>query len=311
MYLQHRSVTLNIVSTSSSEQLHENAYIRGRAWTKRLSHNKVITDDRDQAVTVKSPDHGWFDSIATAYAEQRPHYPDSIFRWIASQAPDQNLCWDAACGNGQASLGLADFFATVIATDLSSNQIEAAPPHPRIQFRVASAENSGLATECCSAVICATAIHWLDVDCFNQECLRVLSPGGLLVWLGYDPIQGAPAPIQQWLDDLYLQRLKCWWPPQRRHVEARYRNLTFPGKSEQLPRNHFIVLRWSMHDLLGFISTWSALRLAKQKGTDLLPKLQKELTHLWGYEETEINLFLPLMGRWGIPKPIAIPPRLT
>ena len=72
MYSQHRSVTLNSVSTSSSEQLHENAYIQGRAWTKRLSHNKVITDDRDQAVTVKSPDHGWFDSIAAAYAEQRP-----------------------------------------------------------------------------------------------------------------------------------------------------------------------------------------------------------------------------------------------
>ncbi len=255
---------------------------------------------------MTAPSHGWFDSVAAAYAERRPHYPASVFRWIASQAPDHNLCWDAACGSGQASIGLAEEFSTVFATDLSPKQIAAAPPHPKIQFQVASAENSGLAAHCCSAVVCATAIHWLNVEHFNQEYLRVLRPGGLVVWIGYAPLIGAPELLQQWLDELYHHRLQIWWPPQRRHVETRYSDLPFPGESHSIPEHYGIELCWSRHDLLGFISTWSAIHQAQQKGVDLLPELEEELVTLWPNERAEIEIpfLLPVMGRWGIPDPI-------
>ena len=63
------------------------------------------------------------------------------------------------------------------------------------------------------AVLVAAAIHWLDVDRFNREALRVLKPKGLLVWLGYQPIEGAPKALQSWLEDLYHQRLQNFWPP--------------------------------------------------------------------------------------------------
>ena len=48
----------------------------------------------------------------------------------------QGRCWDAACGNGQASVGLARCFDHVTATDLSPEQIDAAEPHPGVTYSV-------------------------------------------------------------------------------------------------------------------------------------------------------------------------------
>ena len=139
------------------------------------------------------PHHGWFEAVADSYRSCRPGYPKTLFRWLADQAPGHQCCWDAACGSGQASVGLAAEFDRVMATDLSPAQIAAAPAHPRIHYRVAPAEDSGLQTASLDAVVVAAAIHWIDVPQFNKEVIRVLKPGGLLAWLGYDPMQGRPS----------------------------------------------------------------------------------------------------------------------
>lgn len=51
--------------------------------------------------------------------------------------------WDCACGNGQASVDLAGYFRTVYGTDLSAEQIAHAEAHPRVNYRVGLAEDSG------------------------------------------------------------------------------------------------------------------------------------------------------------------------
>ena len=62
---------------------------------------------------------------------------------------------DCATGNGQAALALAEFFENVIAIDASERQIANAPLHPRVEFRVASAEATGLAAHSCDAITVA------------------------------------------------------------------------------------------------------------------------------------------------------------
>ena len=245
-----------------------------------------------------SPKHGWFESVAESYAQQRPHYPESLFAWMSNKASSHQRCWDVACGSGQASLGLARHFHRVDATDISPSQIAAAPPHPSIHYQIAAAEDSGLPAASMDTILVAAAIHWLDVPRFNHEALRVIRPGGLMVWVGYEPPQGAPPPLQLWLDQLYGERLRNWWPPQRDHVDLHYADLPFPGASQSLPKELYISLKWSCDDLLGFIETWSALRKAGQDGHDLLPNLNIELQKLWPEEQT-IPLTLPLIGRWG------------
>ena len=246
-----------------------------------------------------SPKHGWFDSVAASYAQQRPHYPESLFAWISRKASSHKRCWDVACGSGQASLGLARHFDRVDATDLSPAQVAAAPAHSNIHYQVAAAEDSGLPNACMDAIVVAAAIHWLDVPRFNEEAFKVARPGGLMVWVGYDPPQGAPPALQLWLDQLYGERLRNWWPPQRQHVDNHYQNLPFPAISTSLPQELCISLQWSCDQLIGYIGTWSALRKAKQEGHDLLPQLSMELQRLWPSDQTTSPLIFPLMGRWG------------
>jgi ubiquinone/menaquinone biosynthesis C-methylase UbiE len=71
-------------------------------------------------------------------------YPKILFEYLSSITKDHALAWDCACGNGQASIGLAEYYEQVIATDASSAQILHAVPHLKIQYRIAHAENSGL-----------------------------------------------------------------------------------------------------------------------------------------------------------------------
>ena len=246
------------------------------------------------------PHHGWFEAVADSYRSCRPGYPKTLFRWLADQAPGHQCCWDAACGSGQASVGLAAEFDRVMATDLSPAQISAAPAHPRIHYRVAPAEDSGLQTASLDAVVVAAAIHWIDVPRFNKEVIRVLKPGGLLAWLGYDPMQGAPEPLQHWLDGLYHERLQGLWPAERVHVDQRYADLPFPGSSRNVPDDLRIDLNWTAKQLLGFIRTWSALRSSDHQCLDLMATLEQELEALWPPDQKQLPLHLPLMGRWGL-----------
>ena len=253
---------------------------------------------------MPAPDNGWFDAVANDYARCRPRYPNAFFSWMADQAPALNRCWDAACGSGQASIGLAGFFDHVEATDLSPKQIAAAEHHPRVHYRHGAAEQSDLNANSMDAVLVAAAIHWLDVKRFNREASRVLRPGGLLVWMGYEPIQGAPDDLQNWLNSLYHERLDQFWPAERSHVNNCYADLVFPVCDQPIPRELRMTQHWTRRDLLGYIGTWSALRQASQQMNSndhraLVNTLSEELNQLWPEDDERLILQFPLMGRWG------------
>ena len=251
------------------------------------------------------PDHGWFDAVANDYARCRPRYPEAFFNWMAKQSPALNRCWDAACGSGQASIGLARWFEHVDATDLSPEQIAAAEQHPRIHYRQGAAERSDLSDSSVDAVLVAAAVHWLDVDRFNREVSRVLRPGGLLVWLGYEPIRDAPGDLQNWLNRLYHERLNQLWPPERAHVNSCYADLVFPVRDRPIPRELHITQHWTKRDLLGYISTWSPLRRANllrdgNQQQAMIRLFSEELNQVWPADSERLTLRFPLMGRWGL-----------
>ena len=47
-----------------------------------------------------------FSVRASGYAQFRPHYPASLFAWLAGQCRQTGMALDIAAGNGQASLPL-------------------------------------------------------------------------------------------------------------------------------------------------------------------------------------------------------------
>ena len=75
-----------------------------------------------------------FSQRAADYAKFRPQYPRALFEFVAAKAPDQDLAVDCATGNGQAALGLSEFFRQVVALDASAQQIESAQPDDRVQY---------------------------------------------------------------------------------------------------------------------------------------------------------------------------------
>src|SRR2546423_4291925 len=106
----------------------------------RACSSTASTGSRPAAVTFQ--DH--FSAVSAAYAAFRPRYPDALFEFVAREAPDRDTAWDAGTGSGQAALGLAHYFAHVMATDASEAQIQHATAHERVSYRIAPAEASGL-----------------------------------------------------------------------------------------------------------------------------------------------------------------------
>ena len=94
---------------------------------------------QDYADMSNDPNATTFGASALRYASARARYPAALFDWIADLAPARRLAWDAGCGSGQATVDLASRFDSVIANDLSAEQIALAPSIPRIEWRVAAA----------------------------------------------------------------------------------------------------------------------------------------------------------------------------
>jgi SAM-dependent methyltransferase len=228
-----------------------------------------------------SPFADHFSRVAPAYASCRPRYPDGLFAYLAGLPPDHDLAWDCGAGNGQASLPLAQTFSRVVATDLSAMMLDNAPSHPRIEYRVAVAEDSGLATRTVDLVTVAQALHWFEIGLFYQEVDRVLKPGGVLaVWCYGNQRIGHQA-VDRVLDQFYHHVVGPFWPAERRLVEAGYRTLPFPYP-ELAPPDFALEERWSLPELLGYIGTWSATqRYRERTGDDPVPELGRRLANHW------------------------------
>ena len=223
-----------------------------------------------------------FGSVSSHYAEARPIYPDALFAWLHGLCAEHKRVWDCGAGNGQASRALAALFDSVVATDASAKQIGQAEPHPKIAYRVASAENSGLADASVDLVTVAQALHWFDFDLFFIEVKRVLKQKGLLaVWsYGRQSLEGDD--VDAVFQRFYSETVGPFWPPERRHVEEGYRSIPFPFAVIDAPPFDMTV-EWNLPQLLAYVRSWSATgRYLDVHGVDPVPRLEADLGSLWG-----------------------------
>lgn len=243
--------------------------------------------------------HDHFSSVANRYAEFRPRYPAALFDWLAALVPRNSLVWDCAAGNGLASADLAERFARVIATDASAEQIASAKAHPKIEFRVAPAEESGLQDESAGLITVAQALHWFDLDRFYVEARRVLKPGGVLAVWAYGINQTDHAAINEVINDFYENVVGPYWPPERKLVEEGYRTIEFPF-AEITPPDFHMEAQWTLNELLGYFGTWSATnRFIKATGRSPLGPLAERLALVWTAPESPQRIVWPLALRIG------------
>jgi len=240
-----------------------------------------------------------FSQVSNLYADFRPQYPSQLFDYLTELAPDRSLAWDCAAGTGQATVDLARRFDRVIATDASAEQIAAAKPQPNVEHRVAAAEQSGLPDKCVDLVTVAQALHWFDLPRFYAEARRVLRPGGVLAVWAYGINTVEEDAINEVVQDYYSNVVGPYWPPERKLVEEGYRTLPFPFTEVQPPRFEMHT-RWTLDQLLGYFSTWSATnRFIKARGENPLRPLADLLRRAWGNEATARIVTWPLSLRVG------------
>jgi Methyltransferase domain len=240
-----------------------------------------------------------FTPVADGYAACRPAQPPEVIAYAASLAPRRGVAWDCGTGNGQAAVGLAAFFDRVIATDASAAQIARAIAHPRVEYRVARAEASGLGDASVDLVTVAQALHWFDLDGFAREVRRVAAPGAAIVVWSYlwtsvdDP--GVDALVQA----LARETLGPDWPPEIRFVAEEYRTVPFPFR-EVTPPPFVFTARWTLTELLGFVRTWSAIaRHARRTGRDPVAEAEPRLRRAWGDPRVRRGIRWPIAIRAG------------
>lgn len=240
-----------------------------------------------------------FAPVATSYADFRPRYPRELFAWLASLVPCRELAWDCAAGSGQASIDLAEHFAQIVATDASRAQIDAALAHPRIDYRVAPAEASGLKDASVDLVTVAQALHWFDLAGFYAEVRRVLRPGGVLAVWTYGVLTVEGPEVDALVQHFYHDTVGPYWPPERAHVENGYRSLPFPF-AEIIAPPFAMAANWTLPQLLGYFRSWSATgRFAAVNGYDPVAVLEQQLKPLWGDVERVRQVTWPLALRVG------------
>jgi len=243
--------------------------------------------------------HDHFSQVASRYADFRPRYPAPLFDYLATLVSAESVVWDCAAGNGQASVDLAERFAKIIATDASKEQISAASPHPTIEYRVATAESSGLPDASVNLVTVAQAVHWFDFERFYSEVMRVVQPAGYIALWAYGLNLVEDQEVNRLIYEYYSDTVGPYWPPERRLVEQGYRTIPFPFTQIAAPRFSIEAL-WSLDDLLGYFSTWSATnRYIKEHGTNPIEQLREKLLPVWGPAEHTRKVSWPIAMRVG------------
>lgn len=240
-----------------------------------------------------------FAPVAADYASFRPSYPAGLFAWLAEISPGTALAWDCAAGSGQATLDLSRHFRRVVASDASAAQIAAAPPHPGVEYRVAPAENSGLADASADLITVAQALHWFDLEGFYAEARRVLAPDGVLAAWTYGVLHVAGEEIDRAVQIFYADTVGPYWPPERRLVESGYRTLPFPFAELPAPPLS-MESEWHLAQLLGYFRSWSATgRFIAARGHDPVTELEQALAPLWGAPSARRRVSWPLSVRAG------------
>ena len=224
-------------------------------------------------MSTLSHDHlkSLFSKQAKEYARYRPTYPESLFAYLSSLVTDHSLAWDCATGSGQAALKLADFFSKVIASDLNEDQLFQAAPHPlgKVEYRIASAENSRLPAGSVNLITVAQAAHWFQIEKFYKEVKRVLKPQGVLALWCYGLARINPE-IDALLDAFSRDLLGSYWEKQALLVSDGYKSLPFPFE-EIIPPAFEIKAEWTVEHLLGYLTSWSSSQTyLKKEGVDPL-----------------------------------------
>jgi SAM-dependent methyltransferase len=169
----------------------------------------------------------------------------------------------------------------VIATDASADQLANGRRHPRVEYRRAPAEASGLPDAVVDLAVSAQAAHWFDLPGYYAEVRRVARPGAIVALVTYGRIR-VEGDIDPVIERFHGGVLGSCWPPERRSVDDGYRSLSFPFEEIPVPPMEMRV-QWALGDFFGYVYTWSATQaLERAEGRGPIEAFKRDLARVWG-----------------------------
>ncbi|XP_061197780.1 putative methyltransferase DDB_G0268948 [Saccostrea echinata] len=242
------------------------------------------------------------------YQKYRPTYPPELYAFIANFCKtgrgSLDTAVDVGCGTGLSTLPLCKYFNKVIGVDVSETQINTARTTHRqsnLMFHTSNGEQLQFLSDCSvDLVTVAQAMHWIEPEPFYREVTRILRPSGSLVVYGYgintiDSNEG-----NKIIDKFYSHDLEGFWDSRRRHIDNLYQEISLPFSGSERISDFVIQNRWSVSDVVGYLSTWSAWQryLKQHPDSNLLVEIQRHLENI--YQDQKITITWPvfvLLGR--------------
>ncbi|MFS2124123.1 class I SAM-dependent methyltransferase [Pseudomonas sp. Pseusp97] len=240
----------------------------------------------------------WFDQGGQAYARFRPEYPAELAAYLASVAPNLGMAVDVGCSSGQLPRQLAEHFTAVVGFDPSADQIAHTAPQANVNYACAPAEDLPLQGRSASLITAAQAAHWFDLPRFYAEVRRVAQANAVLALISYGVLHLEGA-LGERFDQFYWQEIGPYWPAERKLVDSGYATIDFPFNEFAGPEIA-IRLEWNLEEFLGYVSTWSALRSAREAGHEhLLHTFAADMAERWGDPAVRHRVSWPINMRIG------------
>lgn len=239
-----------------------------------------------------------FSQQAAGYAQYRPSTPQELYDHLLGLVKGFDMAWDCGTGNGQAAIVLAGHFKTVYATDISKKQLDNAVQAPNIIYKLERAEQTSLPADSVDLITVAQAIHWFDFGPFYSEVQRVAKDGAIIAAWTYILLQVDNGPIDEIVNNIYVDILGPYWDKERKYVDERYQTIPFPFEELEVPVCYNRV-SWTAEQLKGYLNTWSSAGHFKAKhGHSPVDLIAEQLEKHWKSNELKEVIF-PIFMRIG------------
>jgi len=126
--------------------------------------------------------------FASRYDRFRPRTPralvDLLCRYALAGRPA--LVVDLGCGTGLSTRVWSDVAERVVGVEPNGAMLAAAEPAPRVEYREAFAQDTGLPEGGADIVTCSQSLHWMEPEPTFAEAARILRRGGAFAAYDYD-----------------------------------------------------------------------------------------------------------------------------
>jgi SAM-dependent methyltransferase len=127
-------------------------------------------------------------SFISRYDDLRPEPPAELIDVLDTLSPGSppQLVVDLGSGTGISTVIWSPRAGRVVGIEHNPEMLAAARSAPRVEYRQALAQDTGLPDACADVVTCAQSLHWMEHGSTIGEVARILRPGGVFAAYDYD-----------------------------------------------------------------------------------------------------------------------------